>query len=1078
MGLFYDSKGKPIGKLAASRAKAAASQNPMDDLVKLANSLDLSNEANKIINKEPKLSPLQRIAALFNTTSTATAVGDIVDNPTAKTVVTAYPKHILKSLAAAVTGKEKYTAGNESYADVLKGHTKVKNKYASGALGFIGDVALDPLTWFGSGLVKTPIKALEKIPAVGKALKTTDAVFDPLKDALGKAFVYGYKTDQEAVKGAEILAKAAKNPELYPESVIARATKGIEKSFEEKMKVFTPKDNKLWSTFGKEYKDAGITLDKVSHWSQLPDIDKKLSQFSPKAREILTGSREITIPGAAMAKPGEVVSNGGVSFDEKIKVMVDKGYRKNDLFQMRPGEFDTLYKKETSQIVPTRGWKKDVRYGTDLYHETSPNNALMISGSRDSTIDTIPVTNSKDLAIGQGGKGVQLIFDPRKAPVALKGERAHKPSAGFLHQQGLTDELMLSPSQAEQGWIKGVVVKKGTPDTNQPGGLVKSFFTNTGLDPEKYRVLPNGDKVYDQFKPSIKSPGVGEVGGVKATEQTGKLGLLDRSYAVARQSGLPDNKINTFYSPGSIKGSTGDILTNMTKEQEVGSMKYKGQVKLENQENPLTGTMQREQQYAKNRIIDDFRKRSLDKITDPTKKAATEDHFKMIFGDKLTGGYGAIDALAKASGLDKFNQLFKAMVTSPFLAFHDRNYAMGILQNYAVLGIRAFSPKAVAGYNKMAHNIVNGVLPKGPITVAGKIEDAAITVQPFIDRFMGTTRYGEAELGALSKKITTLQRINPLSAQNQMLRYGRWIGDRVETRQKLAAYYTALEMKKSVPEALDLAERAGFDYSKITPFEASVMKRIIPFYSFARKNAELQLRTIGDNPERIANMFKGFQAFENIFGQPKTEEESKYMPDFIKEGLGIKLTNAKDGKFPLFVGNIGTPIEAFADLFKGTKSLSMITGPIKFPLEALTGFEFFRGRPIKDNYNASEFKSMPKFVKDFLELKETKPKHVYVNGVKTDKTYTSWAGDAKKIHFLRTLNIGQRFITTASDISQEDKTILEKLLKTTTGIRPQQVNVESQKYFNEKDIQTAIEDMMIKYGEVKKLEKTYVPKEK
>ena len=120
---------------------------------------------------------------------------------------------------------------------------------------------------------------------------------------------------------------------------------------------------------------------------------------------------------------------------------------------------------------------------------------------------------------------------------------------------------------------------------------------------------------------------------------------------------------------------------------------------------------------------------------------------------------------------------------------------------------------------------------------------------------------------------------------------------------------------------------------------------------------------------------------------------------------------------------------------------------------------------------------MPQFIKSYLELKPVQ-KDEYVKSKKTGKKYTIWQGNPNKIHSLRNLNPLQRFITTYADASDEEKSTLERLLKTTTGIRPQKVEVESEKYRRSRDIERLIEDMLIRQGTLKRFERTYVPKSK
>ena len=118
----------------------------------------------------------------------------------------------------------------------------------------------------------------------------------------------------------------------------------------------------------------------------------------------------------------------------------------------------------------------------------------------------------------------------------------------------------------------------------------------------------------------------------------------------------------------------------------------------------------------------------------------------------------------------------------------------------------------------------------------------------------------------------------------------------------------ALRKGHSLDEAVKLAEKAGFDYSKITPFEARFLRRLIPFYTFTRKNLELQAKTLKDNPERILNIAKTTNTLGDIFGGKMTQEDMEGLPPWARSAFGFKL-GEKDGKMQ-YLTSFGTPVEA------------------------------------------------------------------------------------------------------------------------------------------------------------------------
>lgn len=88
----------------------------------------------------------------------------------------------------------------------------------------------------------------------------------------------------------------------------------------------------------------------------------------------------------------------------------------------------------------------------------------------------------------------------------------------------------------------------------------------------------------------------------------------------------------------------------------------------------------------------------------------------------------------------------------------------------------------------------------------------------------------------------------------------------------------------------------NFDYGALTPFETNVMKRVMPFYTFARKNLPLQIEMLATKPGRIAAIPKATNAIEKLLG---TDEEASdigiVIPKWLQETAPIRLDNEEDG---------------------------------------------------------------------------------------------------------------------------------------------------------------------------------------
>ena len=204
-----------------------------------------------------------------------------------------------------------------------------------------------------------------------------------------------------------------------------------------------------------------------------------------------------------------------------------------------------------------------------------------------------------------------------------------------------------------------------------------------------------------------------------------------------------------------------------------------------------------------------------------------------------------------------------------------------------------------------------------------------------------------------------------------LLKGNYWLGTTIENNARLAHFLTLLRKGKTADEAAMSVKRYLFDYSNLTTFERDVMKRVLPFYSWARFNIPLQFQTLLEKPGLYAAMTgKPIQAIESM------SEDWKDLPtpDYFQEILAIRLPKgAAEGLNTLkrtandLIGRENDertksvqPVYLNPDLpFQGLNqanwkdALSGMTPILKVPIEQLTGpqgnkgFSFFLDRPIE-----------------------------------------------------------------------------------------------------------------------------------
>jgi len=494
-----------------------------------------------------------------------------------------------------------------------------------------------------------------------------------------------------------------------------------------------------------------------------------------------------------------------------------------------------------------------------------------------------------------------------------------------------------------------------------------------------------------------------------------------------------------------------------------------------------------------------------------------------------SNNYKAFDAIAKASGFDAITSLFKRFVTGPFAAFHVRNFYSGEVQNFELIGAVAQMPKVQAAGMRLATKISRGAFSdaidpfsEGLLTVGRTVVgfgDETIElggkiwklddIGRAIERRFGGSSYYNTEFNSLTRDadklldaglfakeankewlksfVSAKLKKNPIEAlvgeNNPVFRGARVIGAWTEMQQKSKLVVGALQKGLSMGEALRIAAKGGFDYRALTMFESKIMRRIIPFYSFNRKNLELQLKVLGENPQRINQIIRGIEESQHVWETNLTPEEKENLPAYLKEYLSAPVGRSKTG-VPQFVRTFGTPIEAFTELFKFSAegkstiertflgTLSKVNPYIKVPIEIGIQKESFRQRDLKEVYTAPEYEKAPQFLRDYLQLKAVIKKD-FVTG----QPRTTYVADPVRLLVVRSLFTSRGF-TYFNNVFNGNTTGFFKIMDLLSGIRVAEVDVERQAGFTDRRKREELGDLLRRYGIISEFNKLFIPKEK
>lgn len=346
---------------------------------------------------------------------------------------------------------------------------------------------------------------------------------------------------------------------------------------------------------------------------------------------------------------------------------------------------------------------------------------------------------------------------------------------------------------------------------------------------------------------------------------------------------------------------------------------------------------------------------------------------------------------------DKFLQFWKTQATALNLGFHFRNATSNVFQNYLNVGSEATNPKNFYRAGKLLGEDAE-YLEKTFITTKDgkKISLAKIKEQMVKLDVVGNTRFsneldtidtskrnfsdqvtkaanavGARTLNKGTKKIDP-NLFNPLSQiidikhplatftksaedmthqKGLLTQVGKSLGNKVENHARALNFLANIKMGKDFRESAEMTEKFLFDYSDLTDIEAKVFKRIIPFYTFMRKNMPLQFEMLFTNPNIYRTYNKVQHEIEDTVPknqQLKDWEKNRFAYDWFQMPFSTK--GKSGGKEPTF-WNPNLPLADLGKFPLPTKdfvqSLFSSSSPmIKIPVELLSNKNVYFNSPI------------------------------------------------------------------------------------------------------------------------------------
>jgi endonuclease YncB( thermonuclease family) len=311
---------------------------------------------------------------------------------------------------------------------------------------------------------------------------------------------------------------------------------------------------------------------------------------------------------------------------------------------------------------------------------------------------------------------------------------------------------------------------------------------------------------------------------------------------------------------------------------------------------------------------------------------------------------------------DKFTHWFKLNQTTVMPSFHARNKMSNMFLNWLAVGNESFkwrnqrdAWKAITSQGHVAENVEKFIIANKDGTTSTMHWNEAYE----LGKIHGVVDEGffAADLGAQSASKGVLPvkpKYDPTDTANFFLyRMGGQLGSRIENTDRLIHFVTQLRRGMSPEDAADSTRRFLFDYSDITAFEANVMKRVIPFYVWLRKNSRLQLSQMLENPGKYQLVAKELNGVE---GMVDNEDRINFnlVNDFAQDWiqLPMSVTNEK-GKTEPVLFNPNLPFQDLSripnplDPVGSAKGLFTQMNPLlKIPAEQMMNQNMFFESPI------------------------------------------------------------------------------------------------------------------------------------
>lgn len=473
------------------------------------------------------------------------------------------------------------------------------------------------------------------------------------------------------------------------------------------------------------------------------------------------------------------------------------------------------------------------------------------------------------------------------------------------------------------------------------------------------------------------------------------------------------------------------------------------------------------------------------------------------------------DSIPLLRSYDSFMNKIKASLTQWFLPFHTRNFVSNHLLSFLDIGTAVMNPQTWGTSVSImsANNKMRGLMDD-IYKLQAKGEDASKLIlqqnqmrnTPVLtDDFGSVWTFGQLidemkirgvafvphhknirldktdvpksirEKLDIEKKNhwNKLSDVTPFSDEFFPTKGGQWAAGNIEDYGRTLNFISNLKKTGNVSLAAVQTNMAMFDYSATTMFEREIVRRVIPFWSFTRMNMQAQLKAVTSAPGRQIAIDNAMETFTDVFSQDDlTDEQKEMLPSYMKRGF-YYLKKDREGNLKS-VSVMENLMQQPFDATTLTGVLGSINPILKVFMEQGTGVEFFSGKLINQQTNATAYKHYPKFVKDFIGYEEVD----WVDPATGESSTWSVSLKPDNLNLFNNLPMNSRVISAIRQLETTDKTLQEKAMQQLFGFSYSGVDIQRIEKNQEKAVLNELSQMMDTAGITYQYKRNLISKQK